>query len=51
MPQGKEREAIDELTKSIGKYIHSGRHVVPILAVSRPASFRLISEMPYSCTI
>lgn len=29
MPQGKKREAIDELTKSIGKYIHSGRHVVP----------------------
>ncbi|HLI50727.1 MAG TPA: hypothetical protein VKU87_02960 [Thermomicrobiaceae bacterium] len=29
MPEGKKRDAIDELTKSIGKYIHSGRHVVP----------------------
>jgi hypothetical protein len=29
MPEGKKRDAIDELTKSVGKYIHSGRHVVP----------------------
>ena len=29
MPEGKKRDAINELTKSIGKYIHSGRHVVP----------------------
>jgi hypothetical protein len=29
MTEGKKRDAIDELTKSIGKYIHSGRHVVP----------------------
>jgi hypothetical protein len=29
MPEGKKRDAIDELTKAIGKYIHSGRHVVP----------------------
>jgi hypothetical protein len=29
MPEGKKRDAVDELTKSIGKYIHSGRHVVP----------------------
>lgn len=29
MPEGKKRDAFNELTKSIGKYIHSGRHVVP----------------------
>ncbi len=29
MPEGKKRDEIDTLTKSIGKYIHSGRHVVP----------------------
>lgn len=29
MPEGKKRDAVDELTKAIGKYIHSGRHVVP----------------------
>ena len=29
MPEGKKRDAIDDLTKSVGKYIHSGRHVVP----------------------
>lgn len=29
MPEGKKRDAIDELTKQVGKYIHSGRHVVP----------------------
>jgi hypothetical protein len=29
MAEGKKRDAIDELTKSIGKYVHSGRHVVP----------------------
>jgi hypothetical protein len=29
MPEGKKRDAINELTKSVGKYIHSGRHVVP----------------------
>jgi hypothetical protein len=29
MPEGARRDAIDELTKRIGIYIHSGRHVVP----------------------
>jgi hypothetical protein len=29
MPEGKKREEIDQLTKAIGEYIHSGRHVVP----------------------
>jgi hypothetical protein len=29
MPEGKKRDAIDELTKRIGGYLHSGRHVVP----------------------
>lgn len=29
MPEGKKRDAINELTKGVGKYIHSGRHVVP----------------------
>jgi hypothetical protein len=29
MPEGKKRDAVNELTKSIGNYIHSGRHVVP----------------------
>jgi hypothetical protein len=29
MPSGVKRDAINELTRSIGKYIHSGRHVVP----------------------
>jgi hypothetical protein len=29
IPGGKKRDAIDELTKAIGKYLHSGRHVVP----------------------
>jgi hypothetical protein len=29
MPEGKKRDAIDELTKQVGKYLHSGRHVVP----------------------
>jgi hypothetical protein len=29
MSEGKKREAISELTKRIGEYIHSGRHVVP----------------------
>jgi hypothetical protein len=29
MPDGKKREAIDELTKRIGAYLHSGRHVEP----------------------
>jgi hypothetical protein len=29
MPEGPKRNAIDELTKRIGEYIHSGRHVVP----------------------
>lgn len=29
MSEGKKRDAIDELTRGIGKYIHSGRHVVP----------------------
>lgn len=29
IPEGKKRDAINELTRSVGKYIHSGRHVVP----------------------
>jgi hypothetical protein len=29
MPEGKKRDAINELTKQIGIYIHSGRHVEP----------------------
>jgi hypothetical protein len=29
MIEGKKRDAINELTKRIGEYIHSGRHVVP----------------------
>ena len=29
MPEGKKRDAINELTKRIGEYLHSGRHVVP----------------------
>lgn len=29
MPDGKKRDAINELTKRIGEYIHSGRHVEP----------------------
>jgi hypothetical protein len=29
MPEGKRRDEIDALTRAIGKYIHSGRHVVP----------------------
>jgi len=29
MAEGKKRDAINDLTKSIGVYIHSGRHVVP----------------------
>jgi hypothetical protein len=29
MPEGKKRDAINEMTTQIGKYVHSGRHVVP----------------------
>ena len=29
MPEGKKRDAVDDLAKAIGKYLHSGRHVVP----------------------
>jgi hypothetical protein len=29
MAEGKKRDAINELTKRVGEYIHSGRHVVP----------------------
>lgn len=29
MPEGEKRDAIDELTKQFGRYVHSGRHVVP----------------------
>jgi hypothetical protein len=29
MPEGKKRDAINELTKQIGVYIHSGRHLEP----------------------
>ena len=39
MPEGKKREAIDELTKSVGKYIHSGRHVVPNTGGERAGEF------------
>src|ERR1700733_9453768 len=29
IPEGKKRDAIDALTKAVGQYLHSGRHVVP----------------------
>lgn len=29
MPEGKKRDAINELTKRLGEYLHSGRHVEP----------------------
>lgn len=29
MPEGKKRDAINELTKQLGVYIHSGRHIEP----------------------
>jgi hypothetical protein len=29
MPEGKKRDAINDLTKRIGEYVHSGRHVTP----------------------
>jgi hypothetical protein len=29
MPEGKKRDAINELTRQIGVYVHSGRHVEP----------------------
>ena len=29
IPEGKKRDAINELTRQIGVYIHSGRHVEP----------------------
>ncbi len=29
MPEGKKRDAIDALTRGLGQYLHSGRHVVP----------------------
>lgn len=29
MPDGKKKDAIDALTKAVGQYLHSGRHVVP----------------------
>jgi hypothetical protein len=29
MPEGKKRDVIDSLAKSVGAYLHSGRHVVP----------------------
>jgi len=39
MPEGKKRDAIDDLTKQIGKYIHSGRHVVPNTGVEQAGQF------------
>lgn len=39
MPAGKKRDAIDQLTKEIGNYIHSGM-LFQIMAASRPAIFR-----------
>jgi len=39
MPEGKKRNEIDDLTKAIGKYIHSGRHVVPGASAVQPGEF------------
>jgi hypothetical protein len=39
MPEGKKRDAINELTKRIGEYIHSGRHVVPGTASEQADEF------------
>lgn len=39
MPEGKKRDEIDALTKAIGKYIHSGRHVLPGVAQEQPGEF------------
>lgn len=39
MPEGKKRDAINELTKRTGEYIHSGRHVVPGTASEQGGEF------------
>lgn len=39
MPEGNKRDAINELTKRIGEYIHSGRHVVPGTASEQAGEF------------
>jgi hypothetical protein len=39
MPEGKKRDALNELTKSIGGYIHSGRHVVPNTGAEEAGEF------------
>jgi hypothetical protein len=39
MPEGKKRDAINDLTKRIGEYIHSGRHVVPGTAGEQVGEF------------
>jgi hypothetical protein len=46
MPEGKKHDAIDDLMKSVGKDIHSGKHVVPIRAASWQGSSPLTREMP-----
>jgi hypothetical protein len=39
MPVGRKRDTINELTKRIGEYVHSGRHVVPGSADEQPGEF------------
>lgn len=39
MPEGKKRDAINDLTKRTGEYIHSGRHVVPGTASEQAGEF------------
>lgn len=39
MPEGEKRDANDDLTRSIGKYLHSGRHVVPNTASEMAGEF------------
>jgi hypothetical protein len=39
VPEGKKREAIDDFTKAIGKYLHSGRHDEPNTGGQRAGQF------------
>ena len=39
MPEGKKRDAINDLAKGLGKYIHSGRHVVPNTGYEQAGEF------------
>jgi hypothetical protein len=39
LPEGPRRKEIDALTRAIGKYIHSGRHVAPGSADVEPGEF------------